>query len=60
MTLKITLDDVNLSDEQLEAIAPVLSAWVERGICNREAFKRDCRHALDAAGCPIIKRDGKK
>ena len=52
----ITLQGKDLTEEQLEAVSPVIRARMIGRIGNRK-FEAACLEAMDRAGCPFEDED---
>ncbi len=53
--LRIFIDDIELTQAQLNACIPVLNA----NYTTKEEFKDNCIKAMSDAGCPLYEPQGK-
>ncbi len=53
MSLTIQLRGVTLTQEQLDAVEPLVSEYMSYPGRSQEAFENDCIEVMSKAGCPF-------
>lgn len=59
MTLQVIHRGHSLSQEQLDALVPVLNKSMRKRM-SKKKFEEECDAALIAAGCPVPEEEGKE
>lgn len=51
--MSMVIKGVELSDDQLNAITPVIKKFAQRSRINKQQMEEECLKAMQEAGCPL-------
>ncbi|MDH0342119.1 hypothetical protein [Chromobacterium haemolyticum] len=52
--MSMVINGIELSDEQLAAIVPVINKFAQKTRINKKQMEEECLAAMKEAGCPLL------